>query len=230
MDKGNTALILTPFLNGMKEAGAGVELFYTKKLEINPCQGCFGCWVKTPGRCVQEDDIQIVHSKLREADVYVFATPVYYDGMTSPMKNLLDRMIPLLEPFIELRDGHCRHPRRREVRSAKAVLVSSCGLWEVDNFDPLLFHIKAFCKNAACEFAGALLRPHSGVIKPMMKMEAPINDIFEATKEAGRQLVAGGKMSPETLSITSRELIPLEAFIQNLNERFRQTLDTLEKE
>ncbi|WP_332882068.1 flavodoxin family protein [Methanosarcina horonobensis] len=38
MDKGNTALILNPFLEGMKEAGAEVELFYTKKLNINPVQ------------------------------------------------------------------------------------------------------------------------------------------------------------------------------------------------
>ena len=39
MDKGNTALILDPFLEGMREVGADVELFYTRKMKINPCQG-----------------------------------------------------------------------------------------------------------------------------------------------------------------------------------------------
>jgi multimeric flavodoxin WrbA len=38
MDKGNTALILGPFLEGMRAAGAEVELFYTRKLKINPCR------------------------------------------------------------------------------------------------------------------------------------------------------------------------------------------------
>ena len=51
MDKGNTALVLGPFLEGMREAGAEVELFYTKKLRIKPCQGEQNCWVKTPGEC-----------------------------------------------------------------------------------------------------------------------------------------------------------------------------------
>jgi multimeric flavodoxin WrbA len=50
-DKGNTSLILTPFLEGMKEVGSEVELFYTKKLKINPCQGESNCWIKHPGRC-----------------------------------------------------------------------------------------------------------------------------------------------------------------------------------
>jgi multimeric flavodoxin WrbA len=38
MDEGNTARILNPFLDGMKEAGAEIELFYTSKLKIKPCQ------------------------------------------------------------------------------------------------------------------------------------------------------------------------------------------------
>ena len=64
MGKGNTALILTPFLDGMREAGAEVELFYTKKLKINPCQGEFNCWLKTPGVCWQNDGMQMLIPKL----------------------------------------------------------------------------------------------------------------------------------------------------------------------
>ena len=50
MDKGNTAMILTPFLDGMREAGATIEIFYTRKLKIRPCSGEFNCWFKTPGK------------------------------------------------------------------------------------------------------------------------------------------------------------------------------------
>ncbi len=229
MDKGNTAMILNPFLEGMKEAGAEVELFYTSKLNIHPCTGEFNCWLKTPGECLHNDDMKMLYPKIAEADVMVFATPVYADGITGPMKNLIDRMIPRLLPFFELRDGHSRHPVRGEAKTLKFVLVSNCGLWEKDNFDPLLVFMKAFCKNASAEFAGALLRPHGEAMPGMIEMGAPLDDIFEAAKEAGRQLAKGQKMSPETLDIVSRELLPREMYIQIANQYFQQSLEALKK-
>ena len=227
MDKGNTAVILEPFLQGMREAGAGVELFYTKKLNIKPCQGCFSCWLKTPGQCVQKDDMQMLLPKLGRAQVWVLATPVYVDGMTGPMKNLLDRIIPGALPFFELRDGHYRHPGRGKARDGKIVLVSNCGFWEMDNFDPLLTHVKAICKNTGREFAGALLRPHGPALKGMLEMGLPVNDILEAAREAGRQLVRQGMMSPETLSTISRELMPMKDYLEIANQNFKKTLDSL---
>jgi multimeric flavodoxin WrbA len=65
MAKGHTALILQPFLEGMRGAGAEVRLHHTKKLEINPCHGEFNCWVKTPGECYQQDDMQELLPALR---------------------------------------------------------------------------------------------------------------------------------------------------------------------
>lgn len=225
MAKGNTAAILTPFLEGMKEAGAEVELFYTKKLKIKPCQGCFNCWVKTPGVCIQRDDMDMLRPKLDEADIWVLATPLYVDGMTGPMKNLLDRIIPGAQPFFELRDDHIRHPLRGKTNSGKIVLVSNCGFWERDNFDALLIHIKAICRNTNREFAGALLRPHGPVLKPMLEIGGLVEDVIEAAREAGRQLVRDGKMSPDTLSTVSRELMPRDDYIQMANQSFQQQLD-----
>ena len=229
MGKGNTAIILTPFLEGMKEVGAEVEFFYTKKLNINPCKGCFNCWLKTPGRCFQDDDMQMLYPKLVETDIVVLAMPLYVDGMPAPMKNLIDRTPPLVQPFVELRDGHYRHVVREGHKYAKLVLVSNCGFWEMDNFDSLLMHVKAACKNMGKEFAGALLRPHGAVLGGMVEMGVSLDDIFEAAKEAGHQLVRDGKMSSETLATVSRELMPSEAYLQTMNRLFQQMLDALEK-
>jgi multimeric flavodoxin WrbA len=230
MDKSSTALILNPFLEGMKEAGAEVELFYTSKLNIHPCTGEFNCWLKTPGECLHNDDMKMLYPKIAEADVMVFASPVYVDGVTGPMKNLMDRMLAWLHPLFELRDEHCRHPVRGEAKARKFVLVSNCGFWEKDNFDPLLIHMKAVCKNFSAEFAGALLRPHGGAMSTMIEMGAPPGDIFEAAKEAGRQLVTEQKMSQETLDTVSRELLPREMYIQIVNQFFHQTLDALKSD
>lgn len=228
MDKGNTALVLGPFLEGMKEAGAEVELFYTKKLKINPCQGEFDCWLKTPGTCFQQDDMQMLLPKLAEADVRVLATPVYVDGVSGSMKGLLDRIIPLAHPLFELRDGHCRHPLREGVRAGRLVLVSNCGFWEMDNFNPLLVHVEAVCRNLRSEFAGALLRPHGPALKVMMEMGLPVDDVLAAAKAAGRQLVEEGRMSPEALKTVNRDLLPLEMYVRMVNGSVRKTLGALE--
>jgi multimeric flavodoxin WrbA len=230
MSKGNTALVLDPFLQGMRKAGAEVELFYTKKLNINPCQGDLNCWLKTPGKCFQQDDMRMLLPKIAEADVLVLATPVYVDGVTGPMKNLLDRILPLWQPSFELRGGHCRHPGREGSKVSKLVLVSNCGFWEMDNFDPLLVHMKAVCRNIGGEFAGALLRPHGPALRRMMERGMPMDDIFKSAREAGRQLVEDRRMSPEILKAVSRELLPLEMYVQKRNQRCQEALDALENE
>lgn len=228
-DKGNTSLILDPFLDGMREAGADVELYYTRDLKINPCSGEFHCWVKQPGECYQRDDMQQLYPKLKEADILVFATPVYVDGITGPLKNVVDRMIPLVMPLYELRDGHCRHPPRAGVKQGRLVLVSNCGFWELDNFDPLVLHMKALCRNMNRVFSGALLRPQGPALRSLMKMGRPVDDVFAAAKEAGRQLVETDMISPDTLRTISRELVPLEMYVQEINRGFQQALDALAK-
>jgi multimeric flavodoxin WrbA len=223
-DKGNTTLILDPFLEGMRESGAEVELLFTKKLDIKPCQGEFNCWLKSPGECFQDDDMQKLRPKFARADVWVLATPLYVDGMTGPLKNLIDRLIPNVDPFIELREDHCRHALREGVKPGKVVLVSNCGFWKTDNFEPLVAHVQAICRNTAREFVGALLRPHGRAVKAMTQMGQPPNDVFEAARDAGRQLATRGCIEPATLETVARELMPREAYIEVVNRRFREAL------
>lgn len=228
MDRGNTARILTPFVDGMRSAGAEVEVICTKKLKINACCGQAHCWLKTPGQCRQNDDMQAVYPKLREADVWVLAAPLYVDGFPGPMKMFLDRILPLAEPFFEIRKGRCRHPLRAGVEAGKIVLVSNCGFWEMENFEPLVAHVKAICENINCEFVGALLRPHGPALAGLMKYNYPFisavlyKDVLEAAMAAGRQLAKEGVISPELLRKVSRNLLPRAAYVAMANRDFRK--------
>lgn len=224
-DKGNTSLILDPFLDGMREEGADVELFYTNDLKINPCHGDFNCWTREGGRCGQDDDMKMLDPKIRDADVIVFASPVYCDGVTGPMKMLMDRTAPQVKPVVEIRDNHTRHPLQENVKRGKIVLISNCGFWELDNFDPMIAHIKAYCKNANTEFAGALVRPHGEVLRYMLEMGMPVKDVIDASKDAGRQLVTTGKISSDSLNTISRKLIPRDVFVQNANQALQEFVE-----
>jgi multimeric flavodoxin WrbA len=220
-DKGNTALVLHPFLDGMRAAGADVELVNLARIEINPCHGEFNCWLRTPGKCYQQDDMQALVPKMREAAIWVFATPLYVWGVAGPMKNFMDRMMPLIEPAIELRHDHCSHPIRQEGPPAKLVLVSNCGFWEMDNFDPLLAQFKTLCDIIGFEFAGALLRPHGPALPSMIKLGRG-QAVLQAAHDAGEQLVRDGRMSPETLDAVSRKLMPRALYLGISNHLFRQ--------
>ena len=226
MNKGNTALILNPFLEGMSADGADVELFYTRKLTINPCNGCVACWYKTPGECSQKDDMKSLLSSIREAEIIVFASPVYVDSVNGPMKNLMDRMMPLGKPLLEIRNGRTRHFYDEEHDPKAFVLVSSCGFWEMDTFDPLVVHMQALSTNFGWKFAGALLRPHAEFLKPMMKSGVSMDGILQGAKAAGRELVTDGTLSTETLGMVSRELVDQESFVERINNAYCQALDS----
>jgi len=223
MEKGITALILNPFIDGMREMGADVELLHTKTLDIRPCLGRLECFVR--GACIQQDDMQMVLPKLQDADVWVFATPVYWGGAAAAMKNLIDRMTPFGNPEFGIRNGHSYHSLRDEVKRGMAVLVATCGFWELDNFDPLIDYMKTFCQHAEREYVGALLRPHSMPFMGMVKTGKPVDDILEAARSAGRELVTNGKIAADVLDTIGRPLMPLEAFVKVANEKWQQAID-----
>jgi multimeric flavodoxin WrbA len=221
MDDGNTAIILNSFLDGMREAGAKVELFYTRKLKIGPCNGDMSCWFKNPGKCGQADDMQMLLPKLKEADFIVWASPVYYASITGPLKNLMDRQLPL---FMQENAGSKRQ---------KIVLVSTCGAWELSMFDPLLAQMNTLYSmpEANSEFVGALLRPMADGMKEMIKAGETrlVDEVIQAAKEAGLQLVKEGKISDEIQKRVSKALMPQGAYYKAAQEMMEQAKKSMAK-
>lgn len=216
-NKGHTAMILAPFLEGIKDAGAEVSLYLTKDLKINPCCGQFTCSIKNID-CFQKDDMTEIHPQLLEADIWVFATPLYISGMNGPMKTFMDRMlIPWGETYVTLEDGRSHHPMRKKHENGKVVLVSSCAYWELENFDLLIDHMKEFCFHAEREFLGSLLRPHSPMMKYLQDAEEKLNEINTAAYEAGKQIVKNGKFNKMTLDTISQPLVPMENYVRKVD-------------
>jgi multimeric flavodoxin WrbA len=206
MENGNTAKILTHFLKGMENAGAVVELFYARRLNVKPCDGTFYCWMKKPGECYIKDDMQSLYTKLREADIFVLATPVFVP-LPGEMQNLLNRLIPFINPVLRRQKGRTRGKLRDDVKLKKLVLVSSSGWWETGNFGAVLKIAKELAKNLNLKFAAAVLRPHATCLT-MSKEKA--EEVFEAARQAGYQIVKEGKVSEALLKVISQPLIPEE--------------------
>ncbi len=86
---GNTDHMVDEVLKGAADAGAAHKKIYLSKLSIAPCRACEGC--KTQGRCIVDDDMQAVLDDLKEHDIWVLGTPVYFWGPTAWFKAMLDR-------------------------------------------------------------------------------------------------------------------------------------------
>lgn len=222
--QGATWWVLERLLQGMEKSGAEVDAIELQGKRIGPCSGDFACWFRTPGQCMHHDDMDGVLAAMHEAELLILATPVYVDGMTGILKNCLDRMIPLLDPHMELREGHLRHPAATPMPK-RVALVATCGFAELDNFDPLVAHVKAICRNMNAPFAGALLRPmapampHLGLLHPF-KMHA----VTKAIKRAGEELARDGSISAEAAAEAGAEVITPEEYQKLANQEFDKML------
>ena len=90
------------FAEGAKAAGNDVEKISLVGKNIQFCKGCFAC--QELGKCVIRDDVNDIMAKVLEADVVVWATPIYYYEMSGQMKTLIDRMNAMYEQDYKFRD------------------------------------------------------------------------------------------------------------------------------
>ena len=109
------------------------------------------------------------------------------------------------------------------------MLVSSCGFWELDTFDPLISHMKAISLNTGGRYAGALLRPHAEFLRPLMEKGTKLDDLFEGAREAGYQLVKEGKMSEKSLQKVSRKVIDQKTYVERINKAYEQAMASLQE-
>ena len=91
----NSEALADEFIRGAQDGGNQVEKVSLRGKSISFCRGCFAC-LKT-GRCVINDDANAIAEKMLNADVLVFASPIYYYEMCGQMKTLLDRANPLFD-------------------------------------------------------------------------------------------------------------------------------------
>jgi multimeric flavodoxin WrbA len=95
--EGNSSTIAEHFLAAAAGAGAETVSFELNSLKYRGCQGCYAC-KKTLDRCILEDDLTEVLEAVREADMMVLASPVYYGDVSGQLKCFIDRTFSYLTP------------------------------------------------------------------------------------------------------------------------------------
>lgn len=88
---GNTEILANSFIDGAKNHHK-IEVISAADIKINGCTGCNYCYANPDHKCAQKDEMHEVYEKLADADVIVIATPVYFYGVSSQLKCLIDRL------------------------------------------------------------------------------------------------------------------------------------------
>jgi multimeric flavodoxin WrbA/putative sterol carrier protein len=221
--KGNTEILTEAFLAGIAKTdkGARIDRVYTNTLRIQDCTGCFGCWNKTPGKCVIRDDMEAVLQKYVEADVIIYATPLYHFGMTAQLKRLIERTLPIVKPYMVKMGNQYMHPSRYEKHGQKHILISNCGFPEIHHFDNLVAHMNTITGGLAetilCTGGEMLGLKEAGNLS---------GNYLESVEQAGLEFASGGSISEGTRMELKKSFIELTAFVNMANSSWNVPGDT----
>lgn len=145
--KGNTAALLGQFLEGATAKGHAVRRFDVAFMDIRPCLGCMGCKKKGNG-CVQKDDMNAIYDAIKESDMIVLSSPMYWWNLSGPLKNVVDRFFAL--------------PFNTQIESSafagkKLMLIMTSGQpRERDGSEGLQAILEKMCSFTGMEWAGIL--------------------------------------------------------------------------
>jgi hypothetical protein len=101
-------------VNELKGMAFEVESLVLRDIEVGHCLGCYGCYVRTPGICVNDDAGREIARRFIQSDLAVLLSPVTFGGYSSQLKKAVDRFLPLISPFFTRIDGEVNHLPRYE--------------------------------------------------------------------------------------------------------------------
>ena len=209
--------ILKVLSHVLQEDGAQVETFTLREMKVAHCLGCFNCWVKTPGMCVEADAGREIAKTVIRSDVTVFFTPVTFGGYSPELKKMFDRFVQLISPFFQMDHGEVHHPPRyahrprlimvgvqRRPNSAEARIFKTLAGRNAINFHPSSYAAEVVLSTddldtLRCRFEALLTRsdslPFGDAAASLMPAPVEPGKATELT-EARRALLIVG--SPKT--------------------------------
>jgi multimeric flavodoxin WrbA len=92
--------------------GHDISSIELRAVSMLKCKGCFGCWVKTPGKCVSNDASCDISREVMRSDAVIFASPIIMGFVSPLLKNANDKLIQNLLPYVDIVQGEIHHAGR----------------------------------------------------------------------------------------------------------------------
>ena len=154
---GSTSILVDSFVRGARAAGHECRVIDVCRADVHPCIGCVRCGYEGP--CVQKDGVEEIRTQLLTTDMVVFATPLYYYGMTAQLKAVVDRF--------------CAYNSSLNGRHLKSALLTVA--WNADDwtFEALTTHYRTLVRYINFEDVGMVLGYGCGTPAMTRRSEYP---------------------------------------------------------
>ncbi|RLD55789.1 MAG: hypothetical protein DRJ01_16170 [Bacteroidetes bacterium] len=220
--KGYTHFLIEKLFSGARNKGANCEEITLAELKINICKGCGICNNKKHLlKCIYEekDDVEMIFNKMREADIIIYATPIYVFNMSGLMKVFIDRMNSTgnSEDFRLSNSGLFFHHISKDIYSKPFVTLICHDSFENETSKNVVSYFKTFSRFMDAPQVGTIIRRSGKLIgygKDLKKEKQypKISESYNAIEFAGAELATKGKISKRNQKIASQDIIPVPFF------------------
>ncbi len=214
---GHTQQLTDLFIEGLKQGNANVQEIDLTTKRINPCKGCYHCWLITPGQCVYKDDMTSAMGTFTQADIVVFSTPLYIYSISGTLKVFFDRLLPYMKN-VHLPAGQdkirnaIRNPKKWPQKMAYILVGAFRGL---DTFEGARKTLELFSEGLNLPLAGGLIRGESYLLPFTYLKPKTIRTVMSSFRTAGTELATQGKISQ---SIINNVSVPLSENVSHFLE------------
>jgi NAD(P)H-dependent FMN reductase len=200
--EGYTRYLTDKLIAGIAGSGAEYRDINLVGKNINPCIGCYHCWTNDEGTCVHDDEMTEITEHLAWCDVVLFATPLYHFSISSLMKVVLERTLPITRQGIERGpSGNFRNLLRDDKWKGKNIAVLCAAALRGEHlFDGVEKTLEMVAEGIHFRNAGLLRRPETYLLQFALAKPKTMKIIETGLERAGYELANEGCFSQKTIN------------------------------
>lgn len=214
---GVTNLLLSHMKEGMETEGASVDMFDLYKQKIKFCDGCFRCWYEHPSICKIQDDFNGIYNKVINADLVVFASPIYGMIVNAMLKSFMERLSMVSHlPDFKIDEMSSKMVKPMQDHLPPVALVLSGNMSGREIFDSSYLFFNEYFRITNTKIVGRVFRHQSELlIKPILDKQR--ESVMEAMFTSGSDLVKYGRIKESTKEQAEQDLLCMKDFIDGHN-------------
>jgi multimeric flavodoxin WrbA len=200
--KSNTHVMIDALEQGLRTRTEEIHDIFLSEKEIRYCKGCHTCWTATPGVCAIDDDMKDIIGLMRDADVFIFGSPLFFNNVSGNLKVFFDRLTAAGG------DPQAKQSAVSRQIVPHIVMVSNCGFPYRTQFEALSIWIGNVARMMQAPLIGEFYTTNGNALtSPADEERAPRERYLEYLERCGAELAKGFALTDESRSLLAKNIL-----------------------